>query len=145
MIAAGYARVGDQVGSPSCAAALLARENAARKAKLGLWADPYYDLIDAETPANVLAHKDQFALVEGRVVSVHESGPTIYLNFGRHWSEDFAVTVRKRNERNFRAMGAPRDRPRVCRSARHARQPFDRGEASGADRDRGSRLICAIG
>jgi hypothetical protein len=105
MIAAGYARVGDQVGSPSCAAALLARENAARKAKLGLWADPYYDLIDAETPANVLAHKDQFALVEGRVVSVHESGPTIYLNFGRHWSEDFAVTVRKRNERNFAAAG----------------------------------------
>ena len=105
MIAAGYARVGDLIDSHSCAAALLARENAARKAKLGLWADPYYDLIDAATPANVLAHKGQFALVEGRVVSVHESGPTIYVNFGRRWSEDFAVTVRKRNERNFAAMG----------------------------------------
>jgi len=105
MIAAGYARVGDQVGGPGCTAALLARENAARKAKLGLWADPYYDLIDAETPANVLAHKGQFALVEGRVVSVRESGPTIYVNFGQHWSEGFAVTVRKRNERSFRAAG----------------------------------------
>ena len=104
MIAAGYARVGG-VGSHSCAAALLARENAARKAKLGLWADPYYDLIDAEAPANVLAHKGQFALVEGRVVSVRESGPTIYVNFGQHWSEDFAVTVRKRNERSFAAAG----------------------------------------
>jgi endonuclease YncB( thermonuclease family) len=104
MIAAGYARVG-QVGSHSCAAALLGRENAARKAKLGLWADPYYDLIDAEAPANVLAHKGQFALVEGRVVSVRESGPTIYVNFGQHWSEDFAVTVRKRNERSFAAVG----------------------------------------
>ncbi len=74
LIAAGFARVGDQVGSRACAAALLARETAARKAKLGLWADPYYDLIDAETPADVLAHKGQFALVEGRVVSVRESG-----------------------------------------------------------------------
>ena len=65
MIAAGVARVGDQVGSRNCAAALLARESAARKAKLGLWADPYYDLIDADTAADVLAHKGQFALVEG--------------------------------------------------------------------------------
>jgi len=105
MIADGFARVGDQVGSRACAAALLAHENAARKAKLGLWADPYYDLIDAETPAAVLAHKGQFALVVGNVVSVHISGATIYVNFGRHWSEDFAVTVRKRNERTFAAAG----------------------------------------
>ncbi len=105
MIAAGLARVGDQVGSGSCAAALLGRENTARKAKLGLWADPYYDLIDAETPADVLAQKGQFALIEGQVVSVRQSGSTIYVNFGRHWSEDFAVTVRKRNERNFAAAG----------------------------------------
>ncbi len=105
LITAGFARVGDQVGSRACAAALLARENAARKARLGLWADPYYDLLDAETPADVLAHKGQFALVEGHVVSVHQSGATIYVNFGPHWSEDFAVTVRKRNERSFAAVG----------------------------------------
>jgi endonuclease YncB( thermonuclease family) len=105
MIAAGLARVGDDVASTGCAAALLARENAARKAKLGLWANPYYDPIDADTPADVLEHKGQFALVEGQVVSVHRSGSTIYLNFGRHWSEDFAVTVRKRNERSFAAAG----------------------------------------
>jgi endonuclease YncB( thermonuclease family) len=105
LITAGFARVGDQVSSPACAAALLARETAARKARLGLWADPYYDLIDAETPADVLAHKGQFALVEGDVVSVRQSGATIYVNFGPHWSEDFAVTVRKRNERSFAAAG----------------------------------------
>jgi endonuclease YncB( thermonuclease family) len=105
LITAGFARVGDQVGSPACAAALLARETAARKARLGLWADPYYDLIDAKTPADVLAHNGQFALVEGQVVSVRQSGATIYVNFGPHWSEDFAVTVRKRNERSFAAAG----------------------------------------
>ena len=105
LVAAGFARVADRVGSQACASALLGRENAARKAKLGLWADPYYDLLDAETPTVVLAHKGRFALVEGKVVSVRESGSTLYVNFGRRWSEDFAVTVRKRNERSFADAG----------------------------------------
>jgi hypothetical protein len=53
----------------------------------------------------VLAQRGRFALVEGRVVSVRESGTVIYINFGRRWSEGFAVTVLKRNERNFTAAG----------------------------------------
>jgi hypothetical protein len=36
---------------------------------------------------------------------VRESGATIYVNFGRRWTEDFTVTILKRNERNFTAMG----------------------------------------
>ena len=105
LIAAGYARVGDRVAGRACATALLAREAAARRGKLGLWADPYYDLIEAGTPAAVLAQRGRFALVEGTVVSVRESGPTIYVNFGQRWSEDFSVTVRKRNERSFTDAG----------------------------------------
>jgi endonuclease YncB( thermonuclease family) len=105
MIAAGLARVGDRVGSRSCALELFKRETMARQAKLGLWADPYYDVLNAETPADVLARKGRFALVEGKVVSVRESGATIYVNFGRRWSEAFSVTVLKRNERNFAAAG----------------------------------------
>jgi endonuclease YncB( thermonuclease family) len=105
MIAAGFARVGDHVGSRACAADLLGRETAARRAKLGLWANPYYDVLNAETPADVLAQRGRFALVEGKVVSVRESGATIYVNFGRRWSEDFTVTILKRNERNFAAAG----------------------------------------
>ncbi len=105
LITAGFARVSDQVGSRACDAALLAREKAAREARLGLWADPYYDLFDAKTPADVLVHKGRFAPVEGHVVSVRQSGATIYVNFGPHWSEDFAVTVRKRNERSFAPAG----------------------------------------
>jgi endonuclease YncB( thermonuclease family) len=105
LIAAGVARVGDRTGSRACAADLLKREAAARSAKLGLWADPYYEVLNAGTPADVLARRGRFALVEGKVVSVRESGATIYVNFGRHWSEDFTVTVLKRNERNFTAAG----------------------------------------
>jgi endonuclease YncB( thermonuclease family) len=105
LIASGFARVGDHVGSRTCTLALLKSENAARAAKLGLWADSHYDVLDAETPTDVLARRGRFALVEGKVVSVRESGATIYVNFGRRWSEDFTVTVLKRNERNFTAAG----------------------------------------
>jgi endonuclease YncB( thermonuclease family) len=105
LIASGFARVGDHVGGRSCVLELLKSENAARAAKLGLWADSHYDVLDAETPTDVLARRGRFALVEGKVVSVRESGATIYVNFGRRWSEDFTVTVLKRNERNFTAAG----------------------------------------
>ena len=105
MLAAGFARVGDRVDSRTCAAELFRREDAARQAKLGLWADSYYQVLAAEAPADVLAQRGRFALVQGKVVSVHESGATIYVNFGRRWSEDFSVTVQKRNERNFAAAG----------------------------------------
>src|SRR5580700_7603030 len=105
LIASGFAWVGDHVGGRPCALELLKSENAARAAKLGLWADSHYDVLDAETPTDVLARQGRFALVEGKVVSVRESGATIYVNFGRRWSEDFTVTVLKRNERNFTAAG----------------------------------------
>jgi endonuclease YncB( thermonuclease family) len=105
LIAQGFARVGGRIGTRECATELLARERSARKAKLGLWAISYYDTLDADNPADVLAERGRFALVEGKVVSVRESGATIYVNFGRQWTEDFTVTILKRNERSFVAAG----------------------------------------
>jgi endonuclease YncB( thermonuclease family) len=55
LVAAGFARVAARVGSWACAAELLGRENIARKAKLGLWASSYYDLLNADHPTDVLA------------------------------------------------------------------------------------------
>ncbi len=104
LIAAGYARVGDQIGSRDCALGLLGREQAARQARLGLWANSYYDVLNAETPADVLARRGRFALVEGKVVSVRESGSTIYVS-GGIGPRGICVTIRKRNERNFAAAG----------------------------------------
>jgi endonuclease YncB( thermonuclease family) len=104
LVAAGFARVGARIAS-SCAGDLLDREKAARQAKLGLWADPYYEVLDAETPSDALAHRGRFALVEGKVASVRESGPTIYVNFGRRRIGDITVTILKRNERSFAAVG----------------------------------------
>jgi len=105
LIGAGLARVSGRVGNTACAKVLLAREQSARIGKLGLWGEPYYVMAKAEEPADVLKQRGQFALVEGRVLSVRESGATIYVNFGRRWSEDFTVTIAKRNERMFSAAG----------------------------------------
>ena len=103
LVGQGVARVAAMVGNRNCAADLLKHERAARAAKLGLWANSYYDLLNAENPADVLAEQGHFALVEGQVVSVRERGGTIYVNFGRRWTEDFTVTILKRNERSFTA------------------------------------------
>jgi hypothetical protein len=105
LVAQGLARVSARVGDPVCARELLAREQAARAAKLGLWAEPVYVIGKAEEPGEVLKSRGSFALVEGKVLSVRESGGTIYVNFGRRWSEDFTVTIAKRNERVFSAAG----------------------------------------
>ena len=104
LVARGVARVA-RVGDPACAKLLLAKEDSARVARLGLWAEPVYVIGKAEDPEEVLKNRGRFALVEGKVVSVRESGGTIYVNFGRRWSEDFTVTIAKRNERAFAAAG----------------------------------------
>jgi endonuclease YncB( thermonuclease family) len=101
----GHALVSARVGERGCAAALLARERAARAAKLGLWADPYYVIRRAEDAAAVAAERGRFAIVEGKVLSVRESGGTIYVNFGRRWTQDFTVTIAKRNETTFANAG----------------------------------------
>jgi endonuclease YncB( thermonuclease family) len=105
LIAQGHARVAARVGERACATALLARERAARAANLGLWADPYYVIRPADDAAAVAAERGRFAIVEGKVLSVRESGPTIYVNFGRRWTQDFTVTIAKRNESAFTSAG----------------------------------------
>jgi endonuclease YncB( thermonuclease family) len=106
LVAQGFARVAARSDGPSaCIAELRTAEHAARAAKLGLWADPRYFLIPAGDVGRLSAERGRFTLVEGTVVSVRESGATIYVNFGRRWSEDFTVTILKRNERLFTAAG----------------------------------------
>ena len=105
LIERGQARVASRVGDRACARELLARESKAREAKLGVWAEPVYGIMQAEEPAAVAAERGRFAIVEGKVLSVRESGNTIFVNFGRRWTEDFVVTIAKRNERGFAAAG----------------------------------------
>jgi hypothetical protein len=105
LISRGYARVGAHVGDRACAAELLSQERQARDSKLGLWGEPYYAIGAAESGTELLARRGRFTVVEGKVLSVRESGGTIYVNFGRRWSQALTVTILKRHERIFRSAG----------------------------------------
>jgi hypothetical protein len=103
---------GTRIGDAACRNALLARERAARAASvggtgLGIRGAGDYRLHQADDPAAILTSLGRFAIVEGRVLSVRESGSTVYVNFGRRWSEDFTVTIAKRVEADFISAGLP--------------------------------------
>ena len=105
LLSQGLAFLTPRLAEPGCRAELRAAERIGRTAKLGLWADPRYLPRQADDVAGLSAERGRFTLVEGKVVSVRESGGTIYVNFGRRWSEDFTVTILKRNERQFIEAG----------------------------------------
>ena len=105
LLAQGVAQLSARPAVAACMAELRPAEAAARAAKLGLWGDPRYFPKQADDLAGIAAERGRFTLVVGKVVSVRESGGTIYVNFGRRWSEDFTVTIAKRRERAFTAAG----------------------------------------
>ncbi|HEY7997186.1 MAG TPA: thermonuclease family protein, partial [Pseudolabrys sp.] len=101
----GRARVSARVGDQACADGLLSTERAARAAGRGLWADPNFAPLSAENLSRLQTVRGQFALVEGKVLSVRESGATIYVNFGQRWTRDFTVTILRRLGKAFTAAG----------------------------------------
>lgn len=105
MLAAGQALVAPTALAAGCRTYLRDAERVARAAKLGLWGDPYYVVRQADNTADILAEQGRFAVVGGKVASVRESGGIVYVNFGRRWSQDFTVTILKRNERLFTGAG----------------------------------------
>jgi endonuclease YncB( thermonuclease family) len=105
LIEEGEARVGARVGNKACADMLLAAERKARAERLGLWADPNFAPLPADNLARLTAERGRFALVEGKVLSVRESGGTIYLNFARRWSQGLSVLIARRQRSAFAAAG----------------------------------------
>jgi endonuclease YncB( thermonuclease family) len=104
LLAKGEALVSSSVTDKACASALMAAEGAAREAKLGVWAGPTA-IKNTESRGDILAGIGQFMVVEGKVLSVRQAGATTYLNFGRNWTRDFAVTIPKRMVGTFEAAG----------------------------------------
>jgi len=100
----GEALVSTEIANKDCAAELAAAETEARQAKRGTWADPTA-IKNAESPGDILAGIGRFTVVEGKVLSVRQAGATTYLNFGRNWTRDFAVTISRRMVPAFEAAG----------------------------------------
>jgi endonuclease YncB( thermonuclease family) len=101
----GYGMVAAGGDIATCLSFLRGVERTAREAMRGLWGEPYFVMKEAQYPDDVMTELGRFALVGGKVMSVRESGALVYLNFGRHWTEDFTVTIAKRNQRAFVAAG----------------------------------------
>jgi len=89
----GYALVAAGGDNRECLSFLRGVERKARAGMLGLWGEPFYVAKEAQYPDDILTELGRFALVAGKVISVRESGGLVYLNFGRHWTEDFTVTI----------------------------------------------------
>jgi endonuclease YncB( thermonuclease family) len=105
LLATGQAQVSARPGSSACAKALLAAEAPARQSKRGLWGNSSYGIKASDDLAGLLARSGRFTVSEGKVLSVRESGGTIYINFGRMWSRNLTVTILRRNMRSFEAAG----------------------------------------
>jgi len=105
LLALGHARVAAHVKDNACSLALFGEERKAREARIGLWGDSGYVVHAADDGPAIRSQRGRFSVAEGRVVSVRDSGGTIYVNFGRRWSEALTVTILKRNERSFLAAG----------------------------------------
>jgi endonuclease YncB( thermonuclease family) len=106
LIEDGHLVVTAAIDDEDCASYLLRGEARARRAKRGVWAEPAA-IKNTEMPGDILAVVGQFVVAEGRVQSVREAGATLYINFGRRWTQDFAVTISRRNMAAFEAAGVP--------------------------------------
>jgi endonuclease YncB( thermonuclease family) len=104
LLARGEALVAADIADHNCAVELAAAEAGARNAGRGTWAQASV-IKNAESPGDILTRIGQFAVVEGRVSSVRRAGGTVYLNFGRRWTRDFAATISRWIVPSFEAAG----------------------------------------
>jgi endonuclease YncB( thermonuclease family) len=104
LLSQGDALVSGAIADKACAAELAAAEAAARGAKRGIWANPAV-IKNAESPGDILTRIGQFTVIEGKVLSVRQAGAVTYINFGRRWTRDFAVTISRRVMPTFEAAG----------------------------------------
>lgn len=105
MLADGLARVYSFPDNRSCLEELMAAETQARAMKLGIWTDPYYMVRRADRPEAIIARAGHYELVEGRVLLADDVGGRVYLNFGRHWKEDFTAVLDGSAVRMFKQDG----------------------------------------
>jgi hypothetical protein len=99
----GAALAAPDLVSRSCAAALLAIEDGARKARKGLWASPRAVLDVEALQREARARAGTFVIVEGTATKGALIGGRAYLNFGPDYRTDFTVTVAPPDMRLFRA------------------------------------------
>jgi endonuclease YncB( thermonuclease family) len=95
------------VENDACIPQLQRFEAEARSARRGIWAGTNA-LKNTETTGDILAMMGQFIVAEGKVLSARQAGATFYINFGRRWTRDFALTIARRDISAFEKAGVSR-------------------------------------
>jgi len=98
----GLVQVQTRPGEVALAAEMAAREQAARRAAIGVWA---HGLFGPRSVHQVAPLVGSFQIVQGRVVRVAPTERYVYLNFGADWQRDFTLRVARSGERSFREAG----------------------------------------
>lgn len=98
MLAAGMSRVYSFADNRAAVGAMLELERDARAEMRGIWSHDYYAVRTVQQAAHQIG---QFELVEGEVLNAADARSGSYLNFGRDWSTDFTVFVRREDRRIF--------------------------------------------
>ena len=103
--AGGHARVRPVSGDDARARALLAAEDAARRAGLGIWATRVYGVRRADDAAALNRDAGLLTVVEGKAVRAESRNSVLYLDFGEDWRRDFTVTAASAVVRKLKAEG----------------------------------------
>ena len=103
MLAAGLAFVYPPTGTEPHVGDLLALENPARLAHVGLWNEARYSVLDAAEPRTI--RYGHYAFVQGVVVKAERVKSMFYLNFGENWRTDFTIAIAAHDLRLFRNAG----------------------------------------
>ncbi len=105
MVGKGFARVYSFADNRRCLVELMRAEGQARAQRLGIWTDPYYSIRAADRPDLLASRFGHYELVEGRVLTAQKAGGRVYLNFGRHWKDDFTALINAEALRLFGQQG----------------------------------------
>lgn len=105
LVGRGFAYAMPNPDDASCAAGLLAAEEQARRAGAGFWGDGTFSLADGSAVPLKLAAEGRFAVVEGTVRRIGESGGRIFLDFGRRYREDFTIVIPREAHAAFADAG----------------------------------------
>ena len=104
LLESGLAVLTGELDPGPCTTALQAAEAAARAARRGVWAGGNVGPFSAADP-ELAARAGRFAIVEGTVLSTGQTSRTRFLNFGRHWTLDFTVTISESDRQDFVTAG----------------------------------------
>lgn len=105
MLLSGHARSYTISGNRACQTELLAHEQIARDATLGLWAHAAYQPRKPWPARELSSFASTFQIVEGRVSRVTQGREFIYLNFGREGRWDFSAAIRRTDRETLGRFG----------------------------------------